>query len=319
MKIIGVGAYTPEKILKNSDLETMVDTSDEWIFSRTGIKERRVVTDEKTSDLATKASQKLLEKYNIDPKTIDAIILTTMTPDMLTPSTASLVQERIGAINAFSFDMSVACSGFVYGLTIANGLFSDRIKRILLISCETMSKITDFTDRNTCILFGDGAGCVLLEQDETLFGSKLETVSSYAMSLSAKHIKNRSPFNSDPEPKIDFIDMNGRDILKAVTLYVPKNIENMLKENGLEINDVDYVIPHQANIRLIEVLSQKTAIPIELFYSNIDRFGNTSSASIPIALNELVENNVLVLGSKKKILLTGYGAGFSFGSCIITI
>ncbi len=319
MKIIGVGAYVPEKILTNFDLETMVDTTDEWIYTRTGIKERHIVTDEKTSDLGIKATKKLLEKYDIDPMTIDAIIVTTITPDLLSPATASIVQEAIGAKNAFSFDMSVACSGFVYGLTVAKGLFSDKVKRILLISSETLSRVIDYTDRNTCVLFGDGAGCVLLENDDNLFHSKLETVSEYALSLYVKEIKSKSPFLSGAEERSDYISMDGRDVFKAVSTYVPEHIKNLLKEKDIDISEIDYFIPHQANIRLMEVISQKTGIDFDKFHINIDKYGNTSSASIPIALNELIESKKITLGDGKKILLTGYGAGFSFGSCIITI
>ncbi len=320
MKIIGIGAYAPEKVVTNFDLEKIVDTTDEWIYTRTGIKERRVVTNETTSDIAVNACEKMFEKYDIDPKTIDMVIVSTVSPDYLTPSTATVVQQAIGATNAFAFDISAACAGFAFGMDIASKFFSEKVKRILLVSSETLSKITDYTDRSTCVIFADGAGCVLLENSEQKYPSILKTDTEKLKSLTARKITNESPFSTEEYSEEEkYLKMDGRDIFEMVTKLVPKQVNTLLEENNINIEDISCVIPHQANARIIEVFSKKLKINIDKFYMNLDRYGNTSSASIPMALAELVESNKLELGSGEKVLIVGFGAGFAYGSGIITL
>ncbi|MFV0440402.1 MAG: beta-ketoacyl-ACP synthase III [Lachnospirales bacterium] len=319
MKVLGVGSYVPGKVLINKDFESIVDTSDEWIVSRTGIEKRHIVVDEKTSDMAIKASKSLLENYNIDPLTIDMVILSTVTPDYLTPATASIVQEAIGAKNAFSFDISSACAGFVSAMSIANSFLSSKINRILVISAETLSKITNFDDRNTCVLFGDGAGCMLVENGGEEFYNNMKTESSKVASLYGHPIKNNSPFSKENITDDEFLHMNGRDVFELVTKLVPLNITELLEDSKINLEDIYKIIPHQANKRLIEALAKKLYNSMENVFVNIQNYGNTSSASIPIAFDDLVKSKNLALGSGEKVLIVGYGAGFTYGSGILTI
>ncbi len=320
MKIISVGSYVPEKIITNNDIEKIVDTTDEWIYTRTGIKERRAVTNETTSDIAIKACKNMLEKNNIDPLSIDVIILSTVTPDYLTPATATIVQDAIGAKNAFSFDISAACTGFIYGLNIASQFLSNKTKRVLLVSAETLSKIIDYDDRGTCVLFGDGAGCVLLEHSEEEFVSELKTEASEYNALTGRKIINQSPFSTEELSDNDkYLKMDGRKIFELVTKVVPKQVKNVMNEADVNQEDISWVIPHQANARIIEVFSKKLKIDLSKFYINLHKYGNTSSASIPIALCELVDEGKLELGSGEKVLITGFGAGFTYGSGILTL
>ncbi len=320
MKIIGIGSYVPEKILSNKEFENIVDTTDEWIYTRTGIKERRVVTDEKTSDLAIKACNQMLEKYNIDPLSIDMVVMATITPDYLTPATATIVQNAIGAKNAFAFDISAACAGFVYGLEVANNFLSSKVKRVLLVAAENLTKVLDFSDRGTCVLFGDGAGCVLLEQSENDFVCEINTEASKHDALTAKRIINQSPFSTETVDDEDkYLKMDGRAIFDLVTKAVPKQVHRVFEEANLTSDDISYVVPHQANARIIEVFSKKLKVDMDKFYINLDKYGNTSSASIPIALAELIENKKITLGSGEKVLFSGFGAGFAYGSAILTL
>ncbi len=319
MKIIGTGAYVPNHIVTNYDLEKILDTNDEWIKTRTGIAQRYISLEENTSDICTKAVKSMLDKYNIDPDTIDVIILSTITPDYLTPSTANIVQNNIGASNAISFDISSACTGFIYALTIANKMLSEQYKRILVVSGETMSKAVDWNDRSTSILFGDGAGCMLVEKDHRLFSEKLETSSDKWDSITLGKSSVSNCFNKKEKEDFDYMYMNGKDVFKFVTSLVPQNIKDTLQNADIDFDEVDMIVPHQANFRILEAMSKKLKYPIEKIASNIEKYGNTSSGTIPILFNELTENKKIVLGSNKKIVLTGFGAGLNYGTIVLEV
>ena len=316
--IAGVGKYIPPKVVTNDMLSQIVDTSDEWIVSRTGIKQRHITTGENTSDIASKAALKALENAGIDALDLDLIIVATCTPDMFTPATACIVQKNIGAKNAFAFDLSAACSGFIYGLNIAKSMMSqNNIKKSLVIGAETLSKTLDWEDRSTCILFGDGAGAAVLSSSEekgiisTICksqGAKWEN-----LTVPGKAVKN--PYIEKSNKQNDYLQMNGGEIFKFATVTIVKLIKEILKENNLTLDEIDYIIPHQANERIIQFAAKKLNIPMEKLYVNIDEYGNTSAASIPIAMSEMEEKSLLKKGNK--IIAVGFGAGLTSGACLI--
>ena len=316
--IAGVGKYIPSKVVTNDMLSQIMDTNDEWIVSRTGIKQRHITTGENTSDIASKAALKALENANIDVLDIDLIIVATCTPDMFTPATACIVQKNIGAKNAFAFDISAACSGFIYGLNIAKSMMKqNNIKKSLVIGAETLSKAVDWEDRSTCVLFGDGAGAAVLSlsEEEGIIsticksqGSKWEN-----LTIGGKDVNN--PYIDEVNSSNTYLQMNGSEIFKFATVTIVKLIKEILKENNLTLEDIDYIVPHQANERIIQFAAKKLNLPIEKFYINIHEYGNTSAASIPIALSEMQEKNLLKKGDK--IIAVGFGAGLTSGACLI--
>ncbi len=319
-EIIGVGGYVPEKAVTNGELESIVDTSDQWITSRTGIAERRVSTGEKTAQIALKAAQSAIEKAGIKPDEIDLIILATITPDFFTPSTASLVQADLGLKDVPSFDISAGCTGFIYGLQIADQFIkSGQSRCTLVIGAEILSKVLDWNDRNTCVLFGDGAGAVVLKRSR-----RKGIVSTYTGSqgdlegfLTIPAVSLRNPFfrNQSKIEDHSYMYMNGKEIFKFATHIMIKSIEMILEENKITIHDVDYIVPHQANFRIIDNVAKKLKVSPEKFYKNMDHFGNTSAASIPLALDEMTEKKMIRDGDR--IIMVGFGGGLTWGSILL--
>lgn len=323
-RIIGTGSYLPEEVLTNFDLEKKIDTTDEWIISRTGIGQRHIASDnESTSDLAAKASMKALEMSKIDPSEIDLIIVSTLTPDKLMPSTAALVQKKIDADRAVAFDIGAACSGFIYGLTIADQFIKTGFyKKILVVSAEVMSRFLDWKDRNTCVLFGDGAGAVVLTADEDpnagIQNAYLGTDGFIPEEwLDIEAGGSFKPANLESfKNKEHFIRMNGKEIFKFGSTTLVKSTLEVLKQSNLSIEDIDYIIPHQANIRIIKSASKKLKINEDRFIVNIEKRANTSSASIPIALDEAVRSGKIK--EYDRLVFTGFGAGLTWGSVLMT-
>lgn len=325
-KITSTGHYVPSLIVTNEDLTEFLDTSDEWIKKRTGISERHISTGENTSDLASAAAKKILEKRGISASEIDFIIVATMTPDASSPSTACLVQSKIGADQAFCMDINAACSGFVFALsTAAHYMKSGLYKKGLVLGADTMSKVINWEDRSTAVLFGDGAGGLLLEhededEEDCILAEDLHSDGARYLALTAnqKHVEN--PFHAKEENQPSYhLEMDGREIFDFVIRSVPKTIEDVIKKANLEKNDISWVIAHQANIRLLEAVSKKVKIPFSRFASNITTIGNTSAGSIPILLDQMIVSGEIKLGSKEKILLTGFGGGLTWGSIIFTL
>ncbi len=319
--IIGTGSFLPEKTLKNCDLEKIVDTSDEWITARTGIKARRVLEEGKaTSDIAIEASKKALEDANLDTSDVDLIIVATMTGDTITPSTACVVQDKLGCNNAAAFDISAACSGFIYGLSMAYGLISSGVyKNILLIGAEAMSRILDWEDRSTCILFGDGAGAAVLSEVPEgygILGMELGSDGSGKDHLLIPAGGSKNPSTHETlENREQYLRMEGSEVFKFAVRKIEETCKNLLEETGLEASDIDLFIPHQANTRIINSAGKKLKIPKEKTFINLDKYGNMSAASIPVALDEALKEGKIEDGDN--ILLVGFGGGLTWGSSIL--
>ena len=319
--ITSTAHHVPEKILTNHDIEKMVETSDEWIQNRTGIKQRHIVSDdEASSDLSTHVAKKLLEKRGIKPEQIDIIIVGTVTPDHLTPSTAAIVQNNINAQNAWAFDLSAACSGFLFGLETGSKLIeSGKYKTVMVIGVDTMTSILDFKDRETCIIFGDGAGGVILEpskSDNGIISSILKTDGAGASSLNVLAGGSRKPATEETIANREhFIRQDGKKVFKFAVKRMADVSEEVLLKNGLSGNDIKLFIPHQANKRIIDATGERCGIPKDRVLINIDRYGNTTAGTIPIALNEAVENKLINNGDY--ILLSAFGSGFTWGSILI--
>lgn len=319
-EILGISSYVPSNVITNYDLEKIVETSDEWITERTGIKERRIAEEEETtSDLAAKATKKLLNNLSFDPLKIDAIIFATATPDNLIASTACNLQIKIGARNAFAFDISAACPGFLYGLKIAEGLLkTEGINYVLVVGAETLSRYLDWTDRTTCVLFGDGAGVALLKKSNSQKTITWDLGADGSLRdlliMPAGGVK--MPFSRYAlEKRLCYIKMKGREVFKNAVLKMQESVEKVIKNAKINPSEIDWFIPHQANIRIIEALRERLGLPKEKVYVNIHKYGNTSAASIPIALEEMLEKNLLKKG--QKVLLTSFGAGFTWASILM--
>ena len=319
--ILGIGTYVPEKIITNLDFEKMVDTSDEWITTRTGIKERRIASaEEATSDLATKAALKALENAKISPEEIDLIIVNTATPDMLFPSSACLVQENIKATKAAAFDLSAGCTGFVYGLvTGAQFIKTGLYKKVLVIGADALSKIVDFTDRNTCVLFGDGAGAVVIgetEQGYGILGADLNSDGSGGEYLKIAGGGSRNPTTIETlNNKLHYLYMDGQEVFKFAVKAIGDTSTRALEKSNLTINDVSWFIPHQANTRIIGAAAKRLKIPMEQVVINLDKYGNTSSATIPLALEEALNDGKIK--NDDILVLVGFGAGLTWGACVV--
>ena len=314
VKVIHTSSYLPIHEIKNADWELQLDTTDEWIQKRTGIQSRRYARELTTSELAIKAAQKLLEESAIHPEEIEFIIVATMTPDSMSPSCAAKVQGEIGAINAFAFDISAACAGFVFALSTAIKMLSAGNQKYgIVIGAETMLSVLDWKDRSTAILFGDGAGAVLLE--------KTDQTHVFVESLRSDGLKGDALVCGErmEQHTLSTMKMDGRGVFELVSREVPKNISETLEKAHMSADEVDLYILHQANIRLIEQVAKKLKQPIDKFPTNLERVGNTSAASVPILLDELVQNQSITIGSGQKLLLSGFGGGLSWGSIIITI
>lgn len=318
-KIIGTGSYLPEKVITNDYLSTIVDTSDEWIKSRTGIKQRHVVSGEETSAfMAAKAGERALADAGYKPEDIDLIIVATCTADTLVPSTACDIQGRLGAVNAACFDMNCACSGFVYALSTADSFFqTGTFRNALVVGVESLSRIVNWKDRSTCVLFADGAGAAVVEAaSEGLMTMDLGSDGSKSSALYVKNRENNNPFDPGEKP-MDYLYMDGAAVFKFAVRVVPKSIERCLEKAGLGVDDIDYFILHQSNIRINQDIAKKLNVPIEKFPSNIDRCGNTSGASIPILLDESRKNGLLKAGDV--VVLSGFGAGLTWASAVVKL
>jgi len=321
-RIVSAGMCVPETQISNDDLSKFVDTNDEWIRSRTGIQYRRVATVEQTSGLCAKAARQALEQAGVSPAEVDCIIVATISPDYTTPSTACLVQQAIGACNAFAFDISAACSGFVYALSIAEKMMAGgRYKKALVIGGEVLSKIVDWSDRRTCVLFGDGAGAALLALGDTpsFLGEDLHADGEKAMALTGGYLPLESPFGPPDTEKNKYLYMDGRAVFDFALKRVPESICAALDRAGLTVADVDLLIPHQANQRIMDAIAKKIKLPAEKLYSNIQYYSNTSAATIPIALAELWCSGRVKPGSGQNIVLTGFGGGLTWGTIVYKI
>jgi len=319
--IAGTGSYLPSRVLSNFDLEKMVDTSDEWIKVRTGIKYRAIVENGTiTSDLCKEASLEALDEAKVLPKELDLIVVGTVTGDVKFPATACYVQKKIGAINAVAFDLGAACSGFIYGISIADHMMkSAHYKNILVLGGEILSSITNWKDRNTCVLFGDGAGaCVIKRSDgkKGILGTyiKSDGTLSELLTMPGGGTKYPDPL-SVPDEKMNFINMEGRGVFKHAVNNMAEAGKLILKEVGLKSSDVNVLIPHQANIRIIEAVARKLDIPKKRVFINIYKYGNTSAASIPIALNEARKEGRIKEGDI--CLMVVFGGGFTWGSAVV--
>ena len=318
-KILASGHYVPKDIVTNDDLAKVVDTSDEWIVSHTGIEFRHVsLQGENTSDLATKAAEQALERAGVAADEVDFIIVTTFTPDGLAPSTAALVQRNLGANNAWGYDLSTACAGFVFGLSTADKFMRTGDYRYgLVISAEVNSKMMDFKDRTSTVFFGDGAGAVLLAKDDGEFiqAEEMHTRGDAEVVHSGR-IAPLTKLSADNYPKIDAFAQEGRAVYNEVTTLIPEHIQSILNQEGLTVDDVDYFVLHQANLRMIEKVAEILGQPMTKFVTNVQHYGNSSSAGIAMAFDQL---NQKVDLSGKKVLLTGFGAGFTYGSLLLSL
>lgn len=317
--IAGTGSYVPENKLTNDDMAKIVETSDEWIASRTGIRERRISTGENTSDLAYMAAHRALLKANIEAKDIDLIICATITPDSFMPSVACMVQERLGASKAAAFDLTAACSGLIYGMACASSFIENGMyQNILVIGAETLSKTLDWTDRSTCVLFGDGAGAVVLSASDNGKGiSAIHLVSDGSKQdyLCLPALPLRNPMVQETEILPQAITMKGQEVFKFAVRSITEHIRTVLKKASVLEDEIKYIVTHQANCRIIEQAAKSAKIPIERFYMNLDLYGNTSAASIGIALDEMVHKGMLQSGDK--LILVGFGGGMTSGAILV--
>ena len=314
-RIAGTGSYLPEKVLSNHDLEQMVETNDQWIQDRTGIKKRHIVADdETTTDLAFNAAQKSIEAAGIKNADIDLIIIATTTPTRIFPSTASLVQEKLGINGCPAFDIQAVCTGFVYALTVADKFIkSGSVKNALIIGAESLSRIVDWTDRNTCVLFGDGAGAVVLQASEEtgILSTHIHSDGQYNALLSVP-TGTGSVENADAKP---FIEMQGNDVFKIAVKTLSSIADETLAANNMAKSDIDWLIPHQANIRIIKATAKKLSLPMDRVVVTVDEHGNTSAASIPLALDTAVRDGRIQRG--ETLLLEAFGGGFTWGSALL--
>jgi len=315
--ITAVGGYVPDTVLSNLDLEKMVDTNNEWIIARTGIKERRIVNDEQiaTSDMATYALKRLMEDGDVDPDEIDCVIVSTSTPDYVMVSTGSMVCEKAGLKNAWGIDTNAACSGFLYALTLgASMIESGRCKKVVVIGADKNSSIVNYTDRNTCILFGDGAGAVLLEQTEESVGlmdSFFRTDGTGKENLIVTAGGSRHPASQQSlDEKLHYVRQDGRVVFKAAINGMTNTCNEILKSNDLLASQIDYLIPHQANLRIIQAVGEQLGLSETQVKVNIDRYGNTTAATIPLCLWDFKDD----FNYGDKLMLTAFGAGFSWGA-----
>lgn len=320
-RIAATGSYVPERVLTNFDLEKMVDTTDEWIRERTGIRERRIADEkEAASDLAYEAAKAAFKKTDIKPKDIELIIVATVTGDMPFPATACHLQQKLGLKKAAAFDINAACSGFLYGLSIANGFIrSGAYKRILLIGTELLSRITDWEDRSTCVLFGDGAGAAILEatsEDRGIISTHLRADGSMWELLHMPGGGSRNPASRNTiKEKMHCIKMKGNETFKIAVRTLESLVRETLAENKLKVSQLSLLIPHQANLRIIQATAERLDMPIEKVMVNIDKYGNTSAASIPIALDEAVSQGRVRDGDY--VLLEAFGGGLTWASVLI--
>ena len=324
IQILGIGSYVPEKILTNFDLEKMVDTSDEWIKTRTGIEQRRIASAEQaTSDLAYNAAKKALKNANIQAKELDAIIVASISVDQVFPSTACILQEKLGAKHAFCFDLEAACSGLLYSLEVANSLLigNPKYKKILVLGAEKLSSIVDWEDRNTCILFGDGAGALILGKCEDtaencILASDLGANGKYTDILQIPAGGSRMPASAETVAnRQHYLTMAGSDVFKLAVNAMVGSCKKVMKEAGITADDIKWLVPHQANYRILRAVASRLKIPEDEVYMNVNRFGNTSAASIGLCLDEIADGNKAEKGDY--ILLTAFGGGLTWGAMLL--
>lgn len=314
-KVIGTGSYLPERILTNRDLEQMVDTSDEWIRTRTGIAQRHIAADDQmASDLALNASREAMKAAKVDAGEIDLIIVATTTPDVIFPSTACILQDKLGVKGCAAFDVQAVCSGFIYALATADMFIrAGKYRTALVVGAEVYSRILDWSDRSTCVLFGDGAGAVVLTRSDRpgIISSHLHADGSYKDILAAPGSFSRGKIQGSP-----FVMMEGNTVFKFAIKVLEDVVREALAENNLEVSDIDWLIPHQANIRIIISTAKKLGIPMEKVVATLDKHGNTSAASIPLALDVAVRDGRIQSG--QNVLLEGVGGGFTWGAVFIS-
>lgn len=322
MKFVSTGSYLPDQVIDNEFLSHIVDTSDEWISSRTGIRQRRVTAGEGTASMAAKAASKAIARANIDPMDIDLIIVATMSPDNFLPNTACEVQAKVGAMNAVCYDLSAACSGFVFALNTAYSFIKAGIyKTALLIGSEVISKMLDWNDRSTCVLFGDGSGAAIVQAcDDGEFYSILgsDGTRKDALTCANRYISNpitSKEGNTLTEDSLDYVKMEGQEVFKFVIKTIPNTIQQVIEKADCTKEDIRYYVLHQANKRILESVAKKLKEPIEKFPMNLDKYGNTSAASIPILLDKMNKKNMLTRGDR--IIVSGFGGGLTWGTTLI--
>ena len=320
-RIVGTGSYVPEKVLTNQDLEAMVDTNDEWIVSRTGIKERRITSNgQASSSLATFAAENALEMAGISPEELDLIVVGTVTPDMPFPSVACILQDNLGAKKAAAFDVSAGCTGFIYALSIAdNFIKSGSFEKILVVGAENLSKITDYQDRGTCVLLGDGSGAVVLVREEGekgILSTHLHSDGSYGNLLYQPGGGSAViPTYESIDNRLHFLKMDGNKLFKIAVKSLEDAVLETLAYNNIDDSELDLLIPHQANLRIIQAIAKRLNMPEEKVFVNIQKYGNTSSASIPIALDEA--NRGGVIKDDNLLLFNAFGAGLTWGAALV--
>lgn len=318
-KIAGTGSYVPEKVYTNDDLKQFVETSDEWITSRTGIKRRHIAVDEYTIDLAEQASKRAIENAGLEVKDIDLIVVATVTPDNAFPGVSNLLQARLGCEKIMSFDINAACSGFVYALNIADKMIkSGAYKNALVVGAETLTRLTDWRDRNTCVLFGDAAGAMVITRSET---NNIKDIICGSDGDVNGYLICNSPDLKDPAvnkiSEQDHIHMNGREVFKFATRIMPKTINDLLERNDLTLDDLDTIVAHQANERIIDKAARDLGYPMDKMFVNIYEYGNTSAASVPLAIDEAIRTNKLKKGDL--FATVAFGGGFTWGGAIIEL
>jgi len=319
--VTGLGMYVPDKVLTNAYFESIVDTNDEWIRTRTGIKERRMLENGATSDLAARAAEDLLKKHNVDPADIEVIIVATVTPDMFFPATACLVQEKIGAVKAWGFDLSAACSGFLFAFQTASSLIeSGQYKKVLLIGADKMTSITDYTDRNNCILFGDAGAAVLLERSEDLslglqdYILRIDGAGKDKLYMLGGGSLN-PPTIETVEKKMHYIYQDGKAVFKVAVKGMADVSYELMQKNGLTGDDIAYLVPHQANMRIIDATGERLGLSADKVMKNIDKYGNTTAATIPLCLVEYYRAGKIKKGDK--LVLAAFGAGYTWGASLV--
>ncbi|HCC00738.1 MAG TPA: ketoacyl-ACP synthase III [Ruminococcaceae bacterium] len=324
--IAGTGRYLPSQVVTNKDLAKYVDTSDEWIVQRTGIHERRFSTGEPNWYMGVQAAKQAIENAGVAPEEIDIIISSCITPDYFYPTVACSIQDELGAVNAFCWNLGAACSGFVYALDVARGyLATGSAKTILIVCAENMSKSLDFDDRSTCVLFGDGAGAAVVKKGEGLYGSRMASDGKTGAALLAPALlgvntpfaydKDNPKYNKYAPTKGNYMTMDGRAVYRFTAHAIPNTVSGACERAGIAVDELDWLIPHQANLRIIEKASERMHFPMEKIYVNIDRFANTSCASVPICLSEMNDQGKLKRGMK--IALAGFGGGLTSGAVVI--
>ena len=315
-RIIGTGSYLPKKVVTNDDLAKIMDTSDEWIRTRTGIKARHLVQEETTTYMCVEAAKRALENANMQAEDIDLILVGTITGDHVTPSTACEIQAAIGADKAVAFDINAACSGFLFALHTAHAFIQSGIYRnALILGAETLSKIMDWNDRSTCVLFGDGAGAAVVRADETgLIAFEQGSDGSKGQVLACESRKNNNPYVSN-DKEYDYVHMDGQEVYKFAVSTVPKSILHVLEKAGLTAEDVSYFALHQANIRIIQSVAKRLKVEESKFPISLDHCGNISAASVPILLDEMNRQGLLKRGDK--IIMSGFGAGLTWGTALL--